>query len=209
MITSEIIEGPKLRHGKFGKHVTHFPSRKNGKTVTCESLLEADFCLELERAASVTHYEAQPFSIRIAGTKKKYTPDFAAYYANGDRVVYELKNVIAYHDLEVRKRLSFYAELLATHNYLLEPICESSFRIPTRTKNLRLLYVYGYHTKSPEADPLLHALDKHHQLSVETALNLNISQKAIAYAVFYGLVEADLTRPFRRDSLIFRATQHV
>ena len=200
----ELHPGPRLRGGRYGKHVTHFPSRKNRGPIACETILEADFCLELERAPYVTRYEAQPFSLVLTGKKKRYTPDFASQLADGSVVVYEVKTDIAASDPLIHQRILFYQEQIALCGHTLECVLESQFRHPIRTQNLRQLYHQSFGLETSTLQTLLDHVksDKRCEIQVQDLLNEHFSPSNIAYAVFYRYILADLKKPFSLKTVL-------
>lgn len=196
--TLSLLPGPVLRSGRYGKHVTFFPSRKNGKTVFCETWLEADFCLELERLPFVTAYETLPFTLSLKKGRKRYTPDFAAKLGDGKVVLYEIKLDKALNASSIRERLRFFQNLFAECGYTLESIRETQFRHPIKTLNLQILYqqsMSASHQSASIVNALISAAPQR-KLSVKDLLANQTPHQDIAYAVFYQLVQADLYRPF-------------
>lgn len=193
-----LLPGPKLRHGKYGKHVTFIPSRKNGRIVGCETFLEADFCLELERLPMITAYESQPFTLVLTKSRKRYTPDFAAKFLDNRIVVYEVKADSMITDTSTRARLNYLKDLLAQCGYPLECIYEHQIRHPIRNHNLRVLYHQSLGSDLKKALHLRTLIQESPQqeLTVHTLLEAGERPQDLAYAVFHGLVLANLNRPF-------------
>lgn len=201
-----LLPGPELRSGRHCKHVTFLPSRKNGGTVVCETLLEADFCLELERLPFVRTYEAQPFTLTLKKGRKRYTPDFAAKLHDGTIVLYEIKPDSALNDSLTYERLSFFKSLFAECGYALECVLESQFRHPIKTLNLQILYQQSMGASRQSAS-IVNALINsapQQKLSVEELIATHVPRHDIAYAVFYRLVLADLYRPFSKHTQLRR-----
>ncbi|NWL78029.1 hypothetical protein DM872_14330 [Pseudomonas taiwanensis] len=196
--TLSLLPGPKLRRGKYGKHVTFIPSRKNGGNVACESLLEAAFCLELERLPIITAYHSQPFTLALTSSRQRYTPDFVARLRDKRLIVYEIKTNSALSDAPTRDRLSYFKTLFAQCGYPLECIGDSQFWHPVRTPNLHFLYhkSFGSDRKSASHVSSLLYGSPHGKLTVQELLDNHAPPQDIAFAVFYGLVVADLQRPF-------------
>ncbi|MFM0325480.1 TnsA endonuclease N-terminal domain-containing protein [Caballeronia glebae] len=70
-----------------------FPSRKSGRTVAFESLIERDALLLFEFSRGVVSYREQPYSIYYSFEEKtrKYTPDFELTLASGSVLLIEVK----------------------------------------------------------------------------------------------------------------------
>lgn len=65
-----------------------------GRSIPFESSLERDFLILLDFDLKVEDVHEQPFRIAYAGTNSRmhhYTPDFLVEYANGTRILYEVK----------------------------------------------------------------------------------------------------------------------
>lgn len=71
----------------------HFPSRKSGRTVEFESLIERDALLLFEFSRGIVSYLQQPYSIYypFEGRTRKYTPDFELTLASGAVLLIEVK----------------------------------------------------------------------------------------------------------------------
>lgn len=200
----ELQPGPTLRGGRYGKHVTHFPSRKNRRSIACESILEADFCLELERAPYIASYEAQPFSLVLKGKKKRYTPDFAAQLTDGSIVIYEVKTDISALEPLTHERLRFYQEQIALCGSFLECVLASQFQHPIRTQNLRQLYHQSFGVEKCKSTELLNYTNNKSncKLKVQDLLIAGFTPSDIAYAVFYSHFIADLKKPFSLETVL-------
>ncbi|WP_408283113.1 TnsA endonuclease N-terminal domain-containing protein [Paraburkholderia aspalathi] len=70
-----------------------FPSRKSGRSVAFESLIERDALLLFEFSRGVASCREQPYSIRYTfeGRSRKYTPDFELSLASGAVLLIEVK----------------------------------------------------------------------------------------------------------------------
>lgn len=70
-----------------------FPSRKSGRTVAFESLIERDALLLFEFSRGVVSYREQPYSIyyTFEGKSRKYTPDFELTLTSGALLLVEVK----------------------------------------------------------------------------------------------------------------------
>lgn len=70
-----------------------FPSRKSGRTVAFESLIERDALLLFEFSRGIVSFREQPYSIYypFEGRSRKYTPDFELVLASGAVLLVEVK----------------------------------------------------------------------------------------------------------------------
>ncbi|WP_152668440.1 hypothetical protein [Pseudomonas frederiksbergensis] len=191
-------------HGRHGSRVTIFPSRKNNRPLMCESLLEAAFCLELERRRDVLYYLIHPYTITIAAIKVSYTPDFEITFVSGEQQLAEVKNDQSMECQRVRIRLSKIVELLGEQNCLLECLPLHHFYHTTRTGNLEYLYYHAYNDdgrtdaaiqkylhQQPRSVPL-------RQLMVNT-----FPFTAIAHALFYNAIHCNLRKPITGETMVW------
>lgn len=69
----------------------HFVSKKANKTFFFRSSYEERMMCCLEKDKTVVLYCHEPFYIKL-DTGKRYLPDFIIHYANGQKIILELKN---------------------------------------------------------------------------------------------------------------------
>lgn len=145
-------------------HVTGgFASRKNGRMVGFESLLEKEFMILLEFDDTVERFEEQPVSIPVPGRKRKapsYVPDVLAHYKprvpggkSRKPVLYEVKHTT---DLE-KNKLKYRPKFAAARQFAKDQGWE--FRIITekeiRTPYLaNLKFLREYRNIEPERDTI-------------------------------------------------------
>jgi TnsA endonuclease N terminal len=70
-----------------------FPSRKCGRPVSFESLIERDAIILFEFSRGVSGFREQPYSVHytLNGRTRKYTPDFELILASGAVLLVEVK----------------------------------------------------------------------------------------------------------------------
>lgn len=188
------VEAVPPRHGRMGSRVTKFASRKNRSIVSCDSLLEAAFCLELERRNDVNHYVSHPYTLKFIGTNYRYTPDFLVCFANGSQLLVEVKNDRSFEDKTISGRISHYAELLATQGCMLEYLAASQFYQRIRTANLAFLYHQSFSSQGDSTAELCALMASRRQpTNIGDLLDLAFQPSNIAYAIFYGALEMDLS----------------
>lgn len=73
-----------LKKGRAGSRVTFFPSRKNGTTIVCGNLMQADFCVHLEYRRNVDTYHCRPPVMRRG--RVRYKADFLLTLDDGAAV---------------------------------------------------------------------------------------------------------------------------
>ncbi|MFJ5296842.1 Tn7 transposase TnsA N-terminal domain-containing protein [Pseudomonas sp. NPDC088368] len=200
-----------LKKGKYGKHITHFPSFKNKKVVVCESELEADFCVWLEYEEQVVAYAPQPgtFTFVVDDRAVRYTPDFEITYGTGEIRYAEIKPDHIAEDTGYLRKVGEFRKVCELAGYGFDLITERDIRIQPKLRNLQNLYNRMHLVTDTE---LGYALDSLRQPSVSAstvrsllALTYPPSMKSIAKAVFSGLMLADLDQPFTLDTRIVSA----
>lgn len=200
-----------LKKGKYGKHITHFPSFKNKKVVVCESELEADFCVWLEYEEQVVAYAPQPgtFTFTVDDRTVRYTPDFEITYGTGEIRYAEIKPDHIAEDTGYLRKVGEFRKVCELAGYGFDLITEREIRIQPKLRNLQNLYNRMHLVTDTE---LSYALDSLKQPSASgstvrslLALTYPPSMKSIAKAVFSGLMLADLDQPFTLDTRIVSA----
>ncbi|WP_315809253.1 TnsA endonuclease N-terminal domain-containing protein [Pseudomonas sp. C9-3] len=191
----------RLRYGRYGKRINQFPSRKNNQSLKCESLLEAEFCLELERSPTIASYIAQPCTLYVEETSNYYTPDFFALTDTEEGIFFEIKSELAGRDAEKMAKLAIYEGVFTRNDISFEIIFQHDFFHPIKSTNLKYLY---FHCEYPDQGQLEKILDqlKARPLSVRDLIGLGIPSGQIAYAVFFQIVYFDIFSPFTLDSIL-------
>lgn len=183
--------------GRYGSHVTKFASKKNDISMACESLLEAAFCLTLERRPDVIDYEVHPFTICFTGSKYRYTPDFLIQFADGSIKLLEVKNTESFNDRATMVRITRYVELLAEQGCDLEYLSAEHFYCRVKTHNLQHLYHHAYLSDGviDQTIKLLLTENSPQRFSIQNLIHSGFEYKDIAHALFYGVISTDLLRP--------------
>ncbi|MEM7332765.1 MAG: TnsA endonuclease N-terminal domain-containing protein [Chloroflexota bacterium] len=132
----------------IGKNIVgKFPSIKNRKMVSYESLIERDVIYLLEFDPEVVTYEEQPLTIEFTDEKKvkQYTPDFQAHFRSGhcslieckpERFASQEKNLIKYAAAES------WCDL---HNQTFVLAIDSKIRNGQALKNIQYLSQFAHH----------------------------------------------------------------
>lgn len=181
------------------------PSKKLGRMVECESILEGDAALLLEHSPGVVSYQEQPALIQYwdGEQMRDYFPDFEAELLDGTHVHLEVK-----HSRKLAKpKIAGKYRAIATR-YLQTSI---QFRIvtelecqcePLRSNLRRLNYLRTKMTTEPlpslaELSCLLGCVPIPLAQS-EAVLGFKLSQRLLALGVLY----ADLTSKITKDTLV-------
>ncbi|WP_230411311.1 TnsA endonuclease N-terminal domain-containing protein [Collimonas humicola] len=177
-----------------------FPSRKNGRMVHHEGMLELDAIYLFETSPRIAAYREQPTTIQYpdGDRLRRYTPDFELTLATGEFALVEVKHTRNLADGEVRHKLDCIAAHLqrsARSFVILTDVC---LRLEPRQTNLRALY-----HRAPRVQPTLHAcriaLDRHGNefpMTIEYATTLLAPRAIDPYSLLLaGLLYCDLDTP--------------
>jgi len=200
-----LVPAKAITSGRHRKLVTFVASRKNGVSIGCESLLEADFCIHLEYLPNVMTYQAQPFTITFAESSLRYTPDFLATLADGSQVVWEVKSDAGGRDLRWQNRRAAIQALFSRNGINFEYVEQHQFHDPITMHNLHVLYHHGYCGRLSRAPALQKLLQRqpHQSDSLANLIELGVSQADLACAIFHRQVFCDLKSPLNRHSQVW------
>ncbi len=122
------------------------PSRKNGRGVAWESLLERDLYYYLEYRRDVVRYQCQPrrIDIWIDGRKATYTPDAEIVFDDGRIDYAEAKSAKAASKPKWKARQHAAAEALEAEGCQLHVFTEDDICPGHRAQNIRILYPYAH-----------------------------------------------------------------
>ncbi|WP_143492636.1 MULTISPECIES: hypothetical protein [unclassified Pseudomonas] len=194
----------RIAHGRHGRRVSCFPSRKNHMGVMCDSLLESDFCLELERRKAVKQYISQPFKLTENKSRASYTPDFEVLLHNNQTILYEVKSENRFKYGRSVEKLELFSSILRECGYSLEFALDSDIRHIHRTRNLRMLYHHSFTVTDSEVESFKLNLKKCRQqvASITSLLSSGFEPRLIAYGLFYQVLHADLNHPLTINSVV-------
>lgn len=119
-----------------------FPSRKNGRLVHHEGLLELDAIYVFESSHRIVRYREQPTTLQYpdGARLRRYTPDFELVLDTGEVVLVEVKPTRSLRDPEVRHKLCCVIEHFRRSGQsfvILDDIC---IRDEPRLSGLRWIY---------------------------------------------------------------------
>ncbi|HDS1776880.1 TPA: transposase [Pseudomonas putida] len=194
-----------LRSGRYGGLVTFFPSKKNRKSVVCQTSLEADFCLLLEHSNQVMMYRTQPYVIHFYEGSCSYTPDVVARLADGREVIYEVKSTRLSNASRWIRRRCLLEFLMSKNGLIFEFISESQIRGSTSISSLRQLYhlaLYG-HPYARSTVPAELQKQPMGQSTISSLISRHITAADIAHAIFYQSICCDLSRPIDMNSQVW------
>lgn len=121
-----------------------FPSRKSGRSVAFESLIERDAVLLFEFSRGVVRYREQPYSIHYTfeGRPRRYTPDFELTLASGAVLLIEVKPEEKARAPEEEGRLRCIGEHFSELGLPFRVLTDIHIRRGTLLRNLNMLFPY-------------------------------------------------------------------
>ncbi|OQS35397.1 MULTISPECIES: TnsA endonuclease N-terminal domain-containing protein [Chromobacterium] len=122
-----------------------FPSRKTGRLVHYEGLLERDAIYLFETSPLVESFAEQPERIYFPDGNKlrRYTPDFVLDLHDGRRVLVEIKPTRSLQQPDVRHKLDCIAAELGRTGQTFLVLSEADLRQQPRLDNLKWIYQHA------------------------------------------------------------------
>lgn len=132
-----------------------FPSRKNGRMVHHEGLLELDAIYLFETASRIKRYREQPATYHYPdGAKlRRYTPDFELVLNTGEVVIIEVKPLVSLEHEDVRHKIECISNYMRNSGIAFLVLTDGVIRQEPRLSNLRTIY-----HQSPRITPTLDAI---------------------------------------------------
>ncbi|MGZ0077503.1 TnsA endonuclease N-terminal domain-containing protein [Methylomonas sp. YC3] len=138
-----------------------FPSRKNGRMVHHEGLVELAAIYLFEASPNIVRYREQPITLHYPdGAKlRRYTPDFEVVLATGEIVLIEVKPVSSLQHAKVKHKLDCVAEHMRRSEKTFVILTDQVIRQEPRLSNLRWVY-HRARRIPPSPDAMTVAIDK-------------------------------------------------
>ena len=183
-----------------------FPSRKNGRLVHHEGLLELDAIYLLETSPQVIRYREQPTTITYPdeGRVRKYTPDLEVTLQSGARIWAEVKPAVFLEREEIQHKLACVAAHLMRSGQAFVILTDDVLRQEPRQTNLRTICHRAMRVRPSAAfaQSVLRRCEKDLPASLTRATQLLAAHGAEPYS----LLMAGLLR-CRLDALLSPETQ--
>lgn len=184
-----------------------FPSRKNGRMVHHEGLLELDAIYLFETSPNIARYREQPVTIHYpdGNRLRRYTPDFELVLSTGEIVLIEVKPTVSLQHADVRHKLERVSEHMRRSQIIFVILTDREIRLEPRLSNLRWVY---YHASRlpPSPDALKVAINRignRLPLSfVGLATVLSTSGVDPYSLLLSGHLRCSLEQPISNDTLI-------
>jgi hypothetical protein len=184
-----------------------FPSRKNGRMVHHEGLLELDAIYLFEASPRVVSYREQPQTIRFADGERlrRYTPDFELTLSNGELVLVEVKPCRSLQDAEVREKLEKVAAHFRRSAQQFAVLTDEMLRGEPRQTNVRSLY-HQTPLRWPTYAACVSALESLRSLGPLpwSVVKQRLADRDVhpANLLFNGLLRCDLDTPLTGNTLL-------
>ncbi len=180
-------------------------SRKLGRMIHCESILEGDVVRYLDALPFVMHIQEQPLTIPLANAERSssYTPDLEIVLSDGSTLIIEVK---AEKDLwrpDTKSRLELAAQHLRQIGQSFQILTDKDVRSQSLQQNLRHLK-RGWHRPGPT--PQMKTAVR--QLLQESPRHLEDLQKLLGDGfdlwvfIAHQLVEIDLFSPVTANTVV-------
>ncbi|WP_237173202.1 TnsA endonuclease N-terminal domain-containing protein [Paracandidimonas lactea] len=184
-----------------------FPSKKNGRMIHHEGLLELEACYLFEMSPRVMAYNEQPQKISYVANNRiaKYFPDFELQLDTGETVLVEIKHSTILARAEIEEKYSqINAHMQRTYQSF-SILTEASIRQEPRLCNLRLAYreLLPHAPTHTWLDSLLPHLAALQNPSIH---EVNVMLKPYGVCAFdllaSGHLTCDLTRPLASSTRV-------
>jgi hypothetical protein len=184
-----------------------FPSRKNGRMVHHEGLLELDAIYLFETSPNIVKYCEQPVTLHYPDSDRlrRYTPDFELVLATGEIVLVEVKPVSSIEHRDVQHKLDCVTKHMRRSETAFTVLTDQDIRQEPRLSNLRWIY-HQCHRIPPSPDAMTVAIDKiRHRLPVSLAAATTLIKTGTVepYSLLLaGHLRCSLGEPISQETLI-------
>jgi hypothetical protein len=184
-----------------------FPSRKNGRMVHHEGLLELDAIYLFESSPNIVRYREQPITLHYPdGAKlRRYTPDFELVFSTGEIVLVEIKPVSSIQHQEVQHKLDCIAEYMRRSEIAFIVLTDKELRQEPRLSNLRWIYHQCRRIPpSPDAMTIvIHKFRHRLPLSLFAATTMLTTGSVDLYSLLLaGHLRCSLDQPISQETLV-------
>lgn len=189
-----------------------FPSRKTGRMVHHEGLLEADAIYHFESSPLVLAYTEQPETIHYPDGHRlrRYTPDFELSLADGTSVLVEIKPAELVAKAETKHKLERVTEHFTRIGRVFVVLTDRQLRVEPRLGNLRWIYHQAPRIRPSllKCDVALKRLAAHFPASIRVAKDLLIPVGLDPYSLLIaGRLACDLKQPVDFDTQLHLAQE--
>jgi hypothetical protein len=183
------------------------PSRKNGRLVHCEGLLELDAAYLFEAHPRIVRYREQPapFFFPDGERVRRYTPDFELTLDSGTAIWVEIKPARSLEDEEIRRKLRRVHDHMRRCERRFLVLTDEELRAEPRQSNVRTIWRCSARTLPSRAAAQAVALRHAEQLPCsleQAARSFDAAGVAVHSLLLMGLLRVDLSKPLTADTFI-------
>lgn len=180
----------------------YFPSRKMGRMVAWESLLELDAILLLEISQGVVSYQEQPALIQYAqGTEQReYYPDLEVILSDGSLLHLEVKASEKLAKPDVAEKYQAIAADYVRRGFPFRVVTELEIHREPLLSNAQLMFSLLRHPSPIDLDTSC-LKGKSFPISYESAA-ATLGRETLLRLIAYGHLACDLTQPLEGGNLI-------
>lgn len=189
-----------------------FPSRKNGRVVHHEGLLELDALYLLEASPRVVRYREQPTTICYpdGGRVRRYTPDLEVTLQSGARIWVEVKPAAFLAREDIRHKLQSVAEHLRRSDQAFIVLTDEVLRQEPRQTNVRTICHQAIRARQTGAiaQSALHWCMTDFPSSLARATKVLAAHGADPYSLLMaGQLRCRLDVPLSPETLLIQTTE--
>lgn len=180
----------------------YFPSKKMGRMVAWESLLELDAILLLEISQGVVSYQEQPALIQYAqGTEQReYYPDLEVILNDGSLLHLEVKASRELDKPDIAGKYQAIAADYVHRDFPFRVVTEQEIRREPLLSNAQLLFSLLRHPSPIDLDTT-----RLEEMSFPTSFEsaaATLGRKTLLRLIAYGHLACDITQPLEGGNLI-------
>lgn len=192
-----------LTRGRSGSRVTFFPSRKNGCSVACGNLMQADYCVHLEHRPDVRTYQCRPPT--VCKDDLRYKADFLVTLNSGPAVYLKFLPPNDQRCARTRNQQLAVESMLHDGDLLLSWLAPEELLPPLVTSNLRYLYHHSFGSSERAARKVrAQVLALPEQRSTFEALLADGATPAdISHAIFLDQLRINLQQHLTPQTMIY------
>lgn len=183
-----------------------FPSRKLGRMVEWESVLEADAIRLFEFNVNVASYRPQPseeFYHDASGAARRFVPDFEVTWVQGGSVLIEVKSDADAAYPPTQRLLGFKAMAMQTQNKDYRVLTPLQIRRQPRFGNLQQLERYSRHPLAAEVMQLLEGISRDQSFRIKDLAPRLGGEDVLFRALACGAMRTDLNAPLNQESHVW------
>lgn len=183
-----------------------YPSRKMGKMVVWESILEADAIRLFEFNTGVAAYYAQPSTETYhdeRGVAHEFVPDFRVDWQQGGTLLIEIKSTADAAYPPTQRLLGLKAMALQTQGKDYRVLTPAQIRLQPRFDNLKLLERHYRSHLSTEAMQLLQGISRNMPFRIRDLEPILGSAAVVFGAIACGALLSDLNTPLNQETHVW------